>query len=64
MAQVDLSSLRALLYQPLVSGTHDEISDRLNSLGLPLGEGTKAERVTSVLNALSSDGLVRVAQQL
>lgn len=56
--------LRTLLYQPLVSGTHDEISDRLQSLGLDLGEGTKAERVASVLDSLPHDELVRVAQQL
>ncbi|AYE99423.1 hypothetical protein C0J29_31170 (plasmid) [Mycobacterium paragordonae] len=49
---------------PLVSGTHDQISDRLNRLGLALGEGTKAERVTAVLNDLSGEELVRVAQRL
>ena len=34
MAQLDVAaSLRTLLYQPLVSGTHNEISDRFHSLG-------------------------------
>lgn len=65
MTQVDVAaSLRTLLYQPLVSGTHGDITDRLRSLGLADGEGTKAERVTSVLQGLSDDELARVAQRL
>lgn len=64
MATVDADALRALLYQPLAAGTHNQISDRLNCLGLPLGEGTKAERVTTVLHDLPGEELVRVAQRL
>jgi AbiJ N-terminal domain 3 len=68
MAQPDVAvSLRTLLYQPLVSGTHSEITDRFRSLGLVEGDhaqGTKAERVTSVLEALPNDELARVARWL
>lgn len=64
MATVDATALRTLLYQPLVEGTHDQISERFSCLGLALGEGTKVERVTTVLHDLPDEELIRVAQRL
>lgn len=64
MVTVNAEALRTLLYEPLVSGTHNEISDRLTSFGLELGEGTKSERVKTVLRDLSDEELARVTQRV
>jgi very-short-patch-repair endonuclease len=65
---IDLRSLRELMREPLKGGTHGEISERFEALGIVETEtgrdGTKAARVESVLTELSERHLVQVAQRL
>lgn len=65
MSQVDVA-LRDLLYGPLLSGTHHDITDRFHALGLTEpdtdGPAAKAQRVRSTLAGLSVEELRRVAE--
>jgi hypothetical protein len=65
---IDLRGLRELMREPLKGGTHSEISECFEALGIVETEtglsGTKAERVDSVLTELSQRDLVQVAQRL
>lgn len=67
-AQVDTERLRAVLYSPLISGTHGDISHRFAALGIAEPEqssqGTKAERVSGALAHLTDDELAGVASRL
>src|ERR1700682_3680147 len=67
MARVDVTKLRDLLFEPLVSGRHVDISTRFEALSLsepeaPEGSGTKAERVRSVFASLPTPEPRRVAE--
>lgn len=72
MAQFDPTVLRAMLYGPLVSGTHKDITIRLQALGLSEPDtesdanrqATKAERIESTLASLSTEGLRKAAEAL
>jgi very-short-patch-repair endonuclease len=68
MGGVGVTTLRDLLYGPLVSGTHSDISERFQALGLsepdPEHATTKAQRVSSTIAALSDQELRRVADSV
>jgi very-short-patch-repair endonuclease len=65
MPEVDVTTLRDLLYGPLISGTHSDITKRFHALGLSEpctdGSATKAVRVHSTLASMSVEELRRVA---
>lgn len=56
-------SLRQAFAGQLAAHSHDRLSAILTSLGLPLGEGTKAQRVDQVLGALMPSQLKSAAKQ-
>ncbi|MBB5913922.1 very-short-patch-repair endonuclease [Nocardia transvalensis] len=60
----DLAAVRELLYLPFALGSHRELDERFAVLGVADGdiEGTKRERVASVVAAIPEGELVRVAQ--
>jgi hypothetical protein len=68
MAQGDAAALRKLLYTPLVSGRHIDITERFADLGLVEesagAQGSKAERVYSVLEGTPGDALTAAAERL
>lgn len=68
MPSVDGAALRDLLYSPLVSGTHSQITDQFHALGLVEPDadqqGTKSQRVSATLAVQSPEELRRVAQAL
>ena len=65
MAQDAGTVLRGLLYEPLISGTRKDITERFQALGLTepdtAGSPTKAQRVESMLASLTVEGLRQAA---